>query len=93
MRVINSKTFAEAYLGIGAKVVVSEWFVSTCRDPLRETLEQVTSPRGNMIERHYSHIHEEIVALLQAARTAAARSVNALHDSDLLGNRTAHRGI
>ena len=31
-----------------------------------------------MIERHYSHIHEEIVALLQAARTAAARSVNAL---------------
>jgi len=31
-----------------------------------------------MIERHYSHIHEEIVAFLQAARTAAARSVNAL---------------
>ena len=31
-----------------------------------------------MIERHYSHIHEEIVALLQTARTAAVRSVNAL---------------
>ena len=31
-----------------------------------------------MIERHYSDIHEGIVALLQAARTASARSVNAL---------------
>jgi predicted nuclease of restriction endonuclease-like (RecB) superfamily len=31
-----------------------------------------------MIERHYSDIHEGIVALLQAARTAAARNVNAL---------------
>ena len=38
----------------------------------------MTYPRENMIERHYSDIHEGIVALLQAARTASARSVNAL---------------
>ena len=35
-------------------------------------------PREKMIEQDYSNIRTEIVALLHAARTASARSVNAL---------------
>lgn len=35
-------------------------------------------PREKMIEQDYSNIRTEIVALLNAARTSSARSVNAL---------------
>jgi hypothetical protein len=38
----------------------------------------------------YAAVHADIVALLEAARRAAARSVNAVMTAMLLGNRPAH---
>jgi hypothetical protein len=35
-------------------------------------------PKEDMIEQHYSEIRADIIALLHAARTTAARTINAL---------------
>jgi len=46
-----------------------------------------------MIDPKYNEVRSDIVALLDAARTASVRSVNALMTATLLGDRTAHCGV